>query len=940
MPAEEISSETIVSETKDTNEVKEVSLNQIQDTEMQEFRPREEKRVEKQSHSTQTNSVEKGEKIVYPRSEIPFKESHSTQTSPEQTFSSNKLDTRIQQENEKNESNKSVPDLLLSSMAKSEQPPKQNWKAQQNKYKEYCNSSPKKYQEESPRKIYQKRTNFSEERKLKVESTEKADRKIESSPLKISYAMKAMAGLENIDKNPKVVNEVSSALNNKIPNGLKNAQTNLVNGTCQVLTTNGVNRTNYPKHVSSDRYNSYEEKKNFNGNVKNGFAKTRYNKSSYGNKTANDRNNLKDLKIKDRKIQLKSFETPSEKSPEIKEKCEEVANESTSQSEKSSTVSELSSPTELSSGQNTPPEKLIVRKMEQKIANEINKSFEEKLKQNLTKNEETLTKEEKQIEEPLEKSPDGNKGKKNQESKKKNKGKTGTAETTKETLKPNKKKKKKVAEESKAKEEASDGREEIEFLPNFIIQEPKDLIFGSWSGMKDEQVEMISKMDTVPGGEEEILKTLGIKEDQIGFSKLPLHSDLLMMLPVFGWSRPKFKIEDIFAPTKQLHNDLFTRRNITSMKSTKPEEFFASVVDNPVLEKSEKKKDPNKNGKKDQAKGGSETSSEKNHASKNQCSGSSSSGQKKNGNVTKAINKTSKNSAKSKAIKEEPNEKKMETNTETDTRTENEVKENKFGIVDAVNTWLKEQGDTGKVLSVDSLPVQTLETLTKLENEEIKECKVEENYDKSDQKNVTSNPMHALYGSEEEERVTIADFRGVNECIRVANVINDGFIHIDEELYPRKKNLKKNRMQRSSSLDGKFSEPSIKKHLKFLTDSALFCQDLISDVRNGLPTKNEYATEELCDPKQSVLKYYILSPSQQTAKVKSVQESDSENEAFDALEYKFLTKENVAVKEESDEKCVDRNGNVSVTDSGVHSDMDSSEDMANDPHKDVSCKLQ
>ncbi|KAK6639973.1 hypothetical protein RUM43_008250 [Polyplax serrata] len=907
--------------------------------------------VEKQSHSTQTSLAETDQQLIYPRPEIPFKESHSTQTAPEQLIGSSNTETGDRLEGNNHQKTDPTSDL-----GKPETQSRTSWKTHnQNRQREYQSSSPRKYHEESPRKIYQKRTSFNDEKKVNSEIADKSEVKQELSPLKMSYAKKAMAGLENInDKNSnKVVNGVLPNCNNKIPNGLKNAQTHnlVVNGANQA---NGINRTNYQKSVAPDgRFNSYEEKKDYKGTSKNGFVKPRYGKNTYASKTpltvcsGNERNLQKDFRPKDRKIHLKSFEDAQDS----KDK-EEMANESASASEKSSTVSELSSPTELSSGQNTPPEKLIVRKMEQKIANEINKSFEEKLKQNLTKkNEVQMTK----GEEPAETSQGDvvtqEKGKIKIEGKKKNKGKQDS-DKSKEAPKQNgcsnssHKKKKKKAEESKNKTEADTNKvEDGVLLPNFIIQEPQDLIFRSWEGMKHEEADLISKMDTILTEEEDILKTLGIKEDKMNLSKLPLHSDLLMMLPAFGWNRPKFKIQDIFAPTKQLQNDLFTRRNITSMKSTKPEEFFASVIDGPVTEKYEKRKDVNsksgKQGKTLEATAGSEkTQSKSGNGTGKKTQSNSVKGSSKTNNSSKALTKT-------KSTKEEVKEVKVEP----------ETKDKKLGIVAAVSTWLQEQENTENVLSIDSLQARGSESDVTTNEDDLYE------EDSSNQKNVRGNPMHASSGSGNsngrQQNISEIDFLLGNECIRVANVINDSFIHINRDILPRREvggngHIRKTR---SSSLDGKLSETKIKRHLKFLTDSASFCQDLISDVRNGLPAKcGEYATEELCDPKQSVLKYYTLFPGRvsgeerPTATVRKAgrTESDSENEAFDALEYKFLGRDSI-VREGADEesrssgevaKSTDRTGNASVTDSGIHSDMDSSEDTSNEQQRDVTCKLQ
>lgn len=909
-----------------------------------EFRPREEKQVQKQSHSTQTSTIiETTDKHIHHKVEVPVKESHSTQTVPEETFSKNHADSSSNKEN-KNITNPSSSNMIHLTNTNNEL--KSNFKTHQNKQKEYYNSSPKKYQDESFRKVYQKRKNFSDEKKVKIDNLEKLESKTNSSPYKISYAKKAMVGLENIsDKYSKVVNGTSPTFINNVPNEIKHTQTQVSNELNQTITTNGTNKTaSYTKQASNDRYNSYGDKKNSNVNMKNGYTKSKYNKYCYGSN--NERNNTKEFKYKDKTVPLRPLEVISNQSLSAKEKFEDI--DSKSQSEKSSVVSELSSPTELSSGQNTPPEKLIVRKMEQKIANEINKSFEEKLKQNFSSTyEEGNGKDELKTERVPEEPTVINKNKQKAENKKKKiKGKSESEKIegkVKDIPKTNKKKKKKTVEVPNNKIEDNNSSEDFSFLPNFMEPNSEDVLFGSWEGTNDEKMNLISEMDSILSGNDAILKSLGLNNEKINFSKLPLHSDMLMMLPSFGWGRPKLKIEDIFAPAKHLHNDLFTRRNITNMKSTKPEEFFASVVDHPILEKGEKKKETNKSAKKEQIKP-FHNNSERQESTKNSPAPMS----KKNGSTPQKSLKTNK-TGKSKTPKDESKEKVQ--------KEEPENKSINYGIVEAVNTWLQEQRDPNIVLSVDSLTPKT---------------EVVENEETILQKNGESNPMHALshsgddraslveiqgdsislveiregsqsrrdsisLGEIQKDSVSLADFREGNGCIRVANVINDRFICINKEFRPKEKATTKNSIYRSSSLDAKLSEGSLKKHFKFLTDSASYCQDLISDVRNGLPSENEFATEELCDPKQSVRKYYTLSPKQ--GKIKTALEIDSDNEVFDALEYKFHTKGDLA-NQESRTCATTGTAKVSVADSGIHSDMDSPDDTKNELNKDASCKLQ
>lgn len=869
----------------------------------------EAKHVEKQSHSTQTNLLE-NLKIQQNSIQVRVKESHSTQTAPEETIPNNKMKTMNNKENEKNEANKSLSDILLSSLTKNEQEPKVPTKPVNNnninvnnnsRMKDYHKTSPRKSQEESPRRIYQKRTNFSDERnKLRVENIEKTDEKpimrsIETSPIKTSYAKKVMNGLEN--GNEKVLNGSVQITNVKRPvmngsNGVMNGSNTVMNGSNSVMNgTSQFHNGNKTPLVNGNNKEVFENKRNQNNWRNKSYERPRFNRSSSNGKSSRE-SSFREKKVHLDKIPDKQVET-----------SKEVANESRNHSEKSSTVSELSSPTELSSGQNTPPEKLIVKKMEQKIANEINKSFEEKLKQNLEERKEEVKEEVieenevKDVEVAQEQTPN-NKSKK--QAKKKNKAKE--EEKVKETPKSNKsKKKKKQIDESK--DEYDYSNQEIPFLPSFMQRKPDDFLFNG----KAQESDLINDIDSLlTADDDDILKSLGISDDKLNLSKLPLSSGFLKMLPTFNRDRPKFKFDDCFASTstKQWHSDLFTKTNITNMKSTKPEEFFASIVENPsnninsnnnsdvVRTDNKVKKDGTKNGKKeiliDTETDKIETVKETNHGAQVIV--------KKSISIPKTGYKINKNNLKCKV---NPTEK---VEVEVKEEKKNEVEEVKLGIVEAVNTWLQEQGDSEKVLSVNSLP----QSFDKIESED---DGVDE--DPENQKNGLGNPLHVI---------SVNDNKGEDDCTRVAA-----------------KKIKNTRRYRSSSLDAKLSDMKIK---KFLTESANYCQDLIGDVKNGFSPNVEFAREELCDPKESVRKYYALSPSMVPRK--KIEDSDSENEVFDVLEYKFVKQEG--------RKLRDGNGNLSITDSGVHSDSESCEGNKGNrdgiehqqvPNKEVcNCKLQ
>lgn len=856
----------------------------------------ETKHVEKQSHSTQTNLLET-QKLQDDSIQVRVKESHSTQTTPDETIPNNKKSIN-NKENEKNEANRSLSDILLSSLTKSEQEPKVPTKPvnnnfnvnNYNKMKDYHKTSPKKSPEESPRRIYQKRTNFSDERnKLRVENVEKSDgkptmRSIETSPIKTSYAKKVMNGLEN--GNAKVMNGSIQMGNVKKPamngsNTVMNGSNGVMNGANSVMNGSSQNVNKTP--LMNGNKESVENRKNQNYSKNKSYERPRFNRSLSNGK------NSKEANGREKKVQL-------DKIPDKVEK--EVTNESRNHSEKSSTVSELSSPTELSSGQNTPPEKLIVKKMEQKIANEINKSFEEKLKQNLEERKEEVEEVKEIAQEDVdvaqEPTPNNNKNKK--QAKKKNKAK----EEVKETPKSNKsKKKKKQIDESK--DEYDYSNQEIPFLPPFMQRKPDDFLFNG----KAQDSDLISDIDSLLTTEDgDILKSLGISEDKLNLSKLPLSSGFLKMLPTFNRDRPKFKFDDYFASTstKQWQSDLYTKTNITNMKSTKPEEFFASIIENPSnnniinnnvnndvvrTDNKNNKKDGTKNEKKeiiDTETDKIETAKETNHGAQVIV--------KKSINIPKTGYKINKNNLKYKVNAAEKVEVKEEK--------KNDVEEVKLGIVEAVNTWLQEQGDSEKVLSVNSLP----QSFDKIDTDE-------EEDNTENQKNVMSNPLNVT---------SVNNNNDEDDLMRVAN-----------------KKMKNIRRYRSSSLDAKLSDMKIK---KFLTESANYCQDLIGDVKNGLSPNFEFAREELCDPKESVKKYYTLSPSM--VPKKKIEDSDSENEVFDVLEYKFVKQEG--------RKLRDGNGNLSITDSGVHSDSESSSEGKGNkdgiehqqvPNKEVcNCKLQ
>lgn len=386
-------------------------------------------------------------------------------------------------------------------------------------------------------------------------------RSIETSPIKTSYAKKVMNGLEN--GNEKVMNGSIQMANVKKPvmngsNGVMNGGNSVMNGPVAVM--NGSSQNANKTQLVNGNKEVNENRRNQNNAKNKSYERSRFNRSlSNGKKESNFREK--------KNVQL-------DKIPDKVENNKEAANESRNHSEKSSTVSELSSPTELSSGQNTPPEKLIVKKMEQKIANEINKSFEEKLKLNLEERKDEVEEKKEEIVEVSQEPTPNNKNKK--QAKKKNKK---DDEKMKETPKSNKsKKKKKQTDESKDVYDYSN--QEIPFLPPFMQRKPDDFLFNG----KAQDSDLISDIDSLlTADDDDILKSLGISDDKLNLSKLPLSSGFLKMLPTFSRDRPKFKFEDYFASTstKQWHSDLFTKTNITNMKSTKPEEFFASIVENP-----------------------------------------------------------------------------------------------------------------------------------------------------------------------------------------------------------------------------------------------------------------------------------------------------------------------------------------------------------------------
>ncbi|KAL0277155.1 UNVERIFIED_CONTAM: hypothetical protein PYX00_004530 [Menopon gallinae] len=670
--------------------------------------------------------------------------------------------------------------------------------------------------------------------------------------LKTSYAKKLLNGLEqSSNKETKTVNGAKS----NGPSDYNNAQTAVMNVTVQ-SESNSVHsptKTNYSnKRLSNDKFIPAEGKRSgariTNGNVKNGFDRQRYNRGNVSSTTTAPTAVNKSKEFRYRKPQAK-WEEVVEDAPSD----EVIAIDSKNYSEKSSSVSELSSPTELSSGQNTPPEKLIVRKMEEKIDNEFNRSFEEKLKQNLNEVEKEAAEEEEEEEEQEQEPEPSTTPKK---PRKKGKGK--------DERKPKvRSKRKKKQAESKESEESPEENPLFQFCGK-----SQDFLSQAWESMNKERVEPMPDLESIlTTDSDELLETLGIVQKWT-VPKLPLASDL-MLFSGFGRERPKLKFEDFFAPPvlKELQGDMFAKTNISNMRSTKPEEFFATVVDSP-------RKDTSKNSK---------------------------SGKKKSAEDGKR---------KGPGKKEKPREKEESKSDEPPPPPQEELK---LGIVEAVNTWLKEQGDPEKVLSV--------EALKRMEPEE-----------EPDQKNGLGNPIHA---SSVEEG---------GACIRVANVSkDDGYLGTETT---EKREGTPPRLYRSSSWDAKLSEVQIKKRLRFLTeatswdrkwlkdsrllkhfkfiaDSANFCHELLGDVRNGYV----FAREELCDPKQSVSKYYTLSPSV----LDSANEVDCDGEAFDALEYKF--------------REVLPTGNLSITDSGVHSDTESNEEAVSElkhplPNKQVCCKMQ
>lgn len=277
------------------------------------------------------------------------------------------------------------------------------------------------------------------------------------------------------------------------------------------------------------------------------------------------------------------------------------------ESDKSSTISELSSPTELSSGQTTPPNKQADLKLEETRADELNKSME-KLKENL----------EEEIDE-------------------------------KKPKKPKRVKKKVVKEEVKESEAVEAAADQP--LPAFL-QPPQD---------------EMSHLDVLLGdaATNAILRSLRVNEPSI--AKVNLFSPRAAAFPC----------------------DIYTKTNLSNMRATRPEEFFASIVENPVpvepLKVSEKPKKSSKAAERMEAVRDSPAI------------------------MLKQISTAYK-----------PSKKRQVKRDATDLKkTDEKSTEQRLGIVDAVKTWLESQEEEPDV----SL--------------------VEEDTASSASKNGVSNPLHA-----------------------------------------------------------------------------------------------------------------------------------------------------------------------------------------------------